>query len=69
MAQTPERPLTVKQVAELLGVAAQTVVNYADEGKLKHWRLPSGHRRFRREDIEPFMAPASAAPEPESAAQ
>ena len=57
MQQPPERPLTVKQVAELLGVAPSTVVNYADQGRLKHWRLPSGQRRFRRRDIEPFMAP------------
>ncbi len=63
VAQEADRPLTVKQVADLLGVAPSTVVNYADEGKLKHWKLPSGHRRFARRDIEPFMAP-----EPETAA-
>jgi len=55
----------VKQVADLLGIAPQTVVNYADKGKLKYWRLPSGHRRFRLADIEPFMAPS--APEPTEA--
>jgi excisionase family DNA binding protein len=53
----------VKQVAELLGVAPSTVVNYADQGRLKHWRLPSGQRRFRRRDIEPFMAPPLDEPE------
>lgn len=61
--QDPERPLTVRQVADLLGVSAQTVVNYADAGTLKHWKLPSGHRRFARKDLEPFMAPGSLAPE------
>lgn len=51
-----ERPLTPKQVAELFGVTTVTVGTWADEGKLPHFRTPGGQRRFRRADVEAFLA-------------
>lgn len=57
-----DRPLTVRQVADLLGVAPSTVVGYADSGQLACFRLPGGHRRFRRSDVEALLSP-----EPENA--
>jgi excisionase family DNA binding protein len=47
----PER-LTSKQVAEALGVSQSTVRNWSTSGLLKAVRLPSGHRRFYKDDID-----------------
>jgi len=61
VAQESDRPLTTKQVADLLGVSPATVVNYADAGTLKVFKLPSGHRRFHRADVERLLDPERAA--------
>ena len=61
VAQIVERPLTVRQVADILGVSPQTVVNYADAGTLKSFKLPSGHRRFHRSDIDKMLNKSGAA--------
>lgn len=61
MAQEHERPLTTSQAAEILGVSPQTVVNYADAGLLRSWKLPSGHRRYQRADVEALLDPERAA--------
>jgi len=60
---TTEYTLTSADVAALLKVADETVRRWAEQGKLPHVTLPSGHRRFRRADITPFMEP-----DPEAAA-
>lgn len=51
MADEPKQILTTAEAAELLGVSPQTVVNYADAGKLACFKLPKGHRRFHRSDV------------------
>lgn len=51
----PERPLTPSEVAHLFGVSVQTVGDWADAGRLPHFRTPGGQRRFRREDVEQFL--------------
>lgn len=61
MPQQPERPLTTSQAAALLGVSAATIVNYADKGLIRSFKLPSGHRRFRRADLEAFLDPGRVA--------
>ncbi len=38
--------LSVTQAAKYLGLSRNTVLNYADSGKLPVLVLPSGHRRF-----------------------
>jgi excisionase family DNA binding protein len=43
--------------AEILGVSPSTLQNWADAGKVLHWRAPSGQRRFRRSDIEALLPP------------
>jgi excisionase family DNA binding protein len=53
---TREAVLTPKQVAALFAVAADTVAGWADSGKLPSFRTPSGQRRFRREDVDEFLA-------------
>jgi excisionase family DNA binding protein len=55
MTQTSERSLTTSQAAEIIGVSPSTVVKYADAGMLPSYRLPSGHRRYRREDVEALI--------------
>lgn len=50
------RPLTSGQVAELFGVATETVAAWADAGKLPHFRTPGGQRRYRLADVEEFLA-------------
>lgn len=59
--QPADRPLTTRQVADMLGVSPATVVTYADSGVLRCFRLPSGHRRFRRADVEALLNPERAA--------
>jgi len=44
--------LTTREAAILLGVHTRTITTYADSGRLPHSKLPSGHRRFKRVDVE-----------------
>lgn len=52
--------LTAPKVADLLGVSDETVRRWAEDGRLPHITLPSGQRRFRREDIEKILTPTEA---------
>lgn len=63
MTQVPEqeagslpRLLTVGQVAEILNVDVTTISDWARNGKIAFVTLPSGQRRYRREDIEAILA-------------
>ena len=49
-------PLTSGQVAKLFNVHPTTVIDWADKGRLRCFRTPGGQRRFRREDVEAFLA-------------
>lgn len=49
------RFLTVTGVAELAGVSAATVRRWSDRGLLPATRLPSGHRRYNRRDVEVWL--------------
>lgn len=51
----PVEYLRIGEVAALLGVNPQTVRRYAEQGKLAVIVLPSGHRRFAREDVERLL--------------
>lgn len=44
-----------QEVAEMFGVSPKTVGRWANEGRIKVVVLPSGHRRFYRDDIERFF--------------
>jgi excisionase family DNA binding protein len=48
--------LTVAEVAEQLRITDETVHRWAREGKLPYVQLPSGLKRFRREEIEAILA-------------
>jgi DNA (cytosine-5)-methyltransferase 1 len=51
-----EEFLTVKQAAELLGVAENTIRNWDRNGKIPVYRHPlSKYRLFKREDLEELL--------------
>lgn len=47
---------TTNDVAKMLQVDKSTVKRWTDDGKLKCFRTPGGHRKFRAEDLYQFMA-------------
>ena len=50
--------LTARQVAELLGVSAETVLRWTRRGELPAIRLPSGAIRYRPDETRPLAARA-----------
>ena len=60
--------LTLGQAATLLGVAQSTVRAWSDAGRLPVFYTPGGHRRFKREDLESFLARNGAGSRPRNAA-
>jgi excisionase family DNA binding protein len=55
MADEKHPVMTTAEVAVALGVDVRTVARWARSGKLQCIQLPSGHRRYRREDIEQML--------------
>lgn len=56
MAATDEY-LLVKQVAEMLGVSANTVRAWAESGKLQEYRHPvNNYRLFKRSEVEQLLS-------------
>jgi excisionase family DNA binding protein len=55
-AQTPVRPLTVKQVAEAFAVSPETVVAWAETGRLRGFRTPSKRWRFHQAEVDAYLA-------------
>lgn len=54
--------LTLGQAAAFLGAAQSTVRKWADGGRLAAFYTPGGHRRFRRGDLEAFLAAPRGGP-------
>lgn len=48
--------LTTQQVAAIFHVHPNTVVMWANEGRLASVRTPGGHRRFDPDDVEKLRA-------------
>jgi excisionase family DNA binding protein len=48
--------LTVGQAARFLGVAQSTIRTWSDQGRVPTFYTPGGHRRYRRADLETFVA-------------
>ena len=51
-----ERPLTVRDAAQYLGVSAQTVYLWVERKQITHLRVMGRNIRFLRSDLEPFRA-------------
>lgn len=58
----PAETVTIKQAAEQLGVHENTIRNYFDRGVIVGYRLPSGHRRILRAELERVKAEMFAVP-------
>lgn len=54
---TPPRWLPLRDAAALLGVDEGTLRHWADQGKVRAFRTPGGHRRFLEEDLRALMTP------------
>jgi excisionase family DNA binding protein len=48
--------LTARQVADRLGVSAETVLRWTRRGELPGFRLPGGALRFREDDLDQWLA-------------
>jgi excisionase family DNA binding protein len=48
--------LTLGQAARYLGVAQSTIRKWSDDGRVRAFYTPGGHRRYRRADLESFLA-------------
>jgi excisionase family DNA binding protein len=49
------RTFTTYRISQLCDVDVTTVINWIDDGKLRGYRTPGGHRRVRREDLLSFL--------------
>lgn len=50
--------LTIGEAAAILGVHHSTLRKWTDDGRVAAWVAPSGHRRYRRSDLDALL-PAS----------
>jgi len=48
--------LTLGRAARFLGVAQSTIRRWSDQGRVPAFYTPGGHRRYRRGDLEAFLA-------------
>lgn len=51
--------LPTSEAADLLGVAPVTLKRWAISGKVRGWKTPGGHWRFRRSDLERLLGTVS----------
>jgi excisionase family DNA binding protein len=54
--------LTLGQAARYLGVAQSTIRKWSDSGRVRAFKTPGRHRRYRRADLDAFLE--RSAPEP-----
>ena len=57
--------LSLREARSLLDVSDTTLRQWADDGHLRVYRTPGGHRRFLREDVESLTKAPRPAQEPE----
>ena len=50
-----ERLLTAREVAELLGLSAATVLDWHEAGRIPSFKLPTGPVRFRPSEVEAWL--------------
>lgn len=54
-ALTAEELLPVGTAASLIGISADTLKRWERDGRIRSTRTPTGHRRFRRGDVEALL--------------
>jgi len=55
-----DRMLSITEAADILGVSCTSLRRYANEGKIKTYRVGSGkHRRFRKRDVLAYLESSS----------
>ena len=66
--QSPDQTqwISLGEASRLLQVNEATLRQWADNGHLRVYRTPGGHRRFSREDVIAFTQQGQESPEPES---
>src|SRR3954447_14668024 len=47
--------LTLGQAARYLGVAQSTIRKWSDSGRVRAFKTPGRHRRYRRADLDAFL--------------
>ena len=53
--------LLPRDVADVFGVSTDTVTRWANAGRLPVYVMPSGHRRYKRADIDAILAKQASA--------
>lgn len=48
--------ITTSEACDLIGVSKTVVKRLADEGVLKTWKTPGGHRRLLKDSVEEYIA-------------
>jgi excisionase family DNA binding protein len=56
MTSTKYPLISIADAARMCGVYNRTVVAWFDQGRLKGYKLPGGHRRICRKSLAEFMA-------------
>lgn len=52
--------LTISEAAEIVGVHVDTLRRWDAAGRIPAARTPTGHRRFRRSDVEALLVTTAA---------
>ncbi len=55
MTHVSDYTLTSSDAAAQLGVSDETIRRWCDGGRVRYLRLPSGHRRFRQDDLDDLL--------------
>ena len=52
-----DKIFSISEAAEYLGVSALTLRNWERQAKIRAFRTPGGHRRFRKSDLDVILGP------------
>lgn len=56
-ARSSDELLSPGVAADLIGVHTDTLKRWAEAGRIEAFRTPTGHRRYRRSDLEKILEP------------